>query len=153
MSVSPPNVTGQRYRSARRKNIGYSGRSDRFTLLIHPGGRAAPKTVAPADFKHAVRGLELDGNVHLTLADPAVLEIDRDFEHAEAEPLGEVGHFNLEIVAVGAHLVQRDLLQHAPLPAFEAGGGIAHLQVQHEVDPHRVGPPAQKEAAGAPALV
>src|SRR5512135_2919738 len=89
------------------------------TLFSNMTIRGLQMVVAGAYIKYAQGSLNLDAGVHLAFSQAAVLKVDRDLLYAVAQPLSQVAHLNLEYIAVGANMLQSNMLQSFYLPAFE----------------------------------
>src|SRR5689334_10556739 len=94
--------------------------------------RFGPRRLAPeAQARHDEHGLSGYPPGHLALPPLPIAENDRNLDHLEARAHGAVGQLDLEGVALRAHTVEVDRLEHLPPEALEAARQIADGEAQH----------------------
>ena len=79
-------------------------------------------SITPANLPGAPGRFQLDRHVELALADAPVFKVNGNLDQAEMQLFAQVGHLDLEAVAVAADVRQADGLQGPGPPALETRG-------------------------------
>src|SRR5690606_3201762 len=123
-----------------RASPGSTGRPsvDRYTLVLGirsslPRSSHSPGTPPSerAQLPNHRRALPGDPQRHLRRAVLAIRKHDRHFLHREAEQQGAVGHLDLEAVADGEDLAERQRFEHLPAKALETRREVTDVHAEH----------------------